>query len=478
MNANMREFAIVWRVSVAGMIVCFAGCGSEPSDAETAGSAIGGGGLIVNHDSRYVAVGAFMATRRVTSGRPASHCAGTLISPRVVVTARHCFASASTINDAQGFPAIQTEEMVWATGDLRSPTYMGLVESLELETEHPRKTDDAAQSDVALVFLRDAAPMQPMPWTRPRSADYFNWAIVSYGDPYRTDRQTISMQPVSPALYRRPRSFPNGPLEGYQWLFHVPSWDKGMTQNGDSGGALLNMPYSESGTQPTIYGVNYGKYGPDSGANVFSVFGPSAEAMILRAIQWDTTTPRKATCSNLAQVGSTIAESKDVGSSGSHIGITSVGGWYGPTIKPLAPLDGTYVITAANTVPWRPVGQLQYRETLRISKGGTAFDIVADDKNLSTSGAMLADRGSLSDGFGTASGTFSSMGIPGVYREDQSCPNFPHDYRYYYIEQVDEDTLVFDFLLDNSYGLSSNVPPYSAFPRTREYVFKRVKDAQ
>ncbi len=126
------------------VVICaIAGCGADPLSSGDQ-LAVTGGQL----DDGDPAVGAVLA-RQATCGEPrATACSGTLIAPRIVLTAAHCEQSPETLEVFFG-------ANVDATADARVDVQMVFV--------HPAFDPFTKENDLALLLLAETVAIEPVP---------------------------------------------------------------------------------------------------------------------------------------------------------------------------------------------------------------------------------------------------------------------------------------------------------------------------
>jgi Trypsin len=125
---------------VLGALLGASGCG--PSAVGEAASAVTGGAP----DPGDPAVAALYLDRSHTA-----FCTGTLIAPRVVLTAAHCL-------DSEGYPWIHRE--VFFGSDVEEA---GEVIAVDAAVVHPGHEPDSAAHDIALLVLDEPASASPVP---------------------------------------------------------------------------------------------------------------------------------------------------------------------------------------------------------------------------------------------------------------------------------------------------------------------------
>lgn len=180
-----------------------------------------------------------------------THCTGTVVAPRLVVTAAHCLVgvSASSLRFVLGARVSQ-------------PTASIKVASIEA---HPNYDDNALTNDIGVVRLASDAPVTPVKMLRSMDSSWIGRELVFVGYGVSNGYQQ------SGAGTKR---FVRMPVEGVsakQFEYGVPGKN---TCNGDSGGPA----FAEINGEPFLAGVtSYGdayctQYGVDTRVDAFKSF--------------------------------------------------------------------------------------------------------------------------------------------------------------------------------------------------------------
>jgi secreted trypsin-like serine protease len=251
MNANTLTTNAV-KLSLVGLIAILSGCltgcaadpNDEPEDTGSTDSDIVGGQLT----SSYPAVGALT----LSDGFP--FCTGTVIAPRVVVTAAHCLAE----------PGTTASGIRFALGpDANNPQTVLRVKRIQY---HPQYDDQQIKNDIGVVILSSDAPVTPVPvnTSMPSSWTGKSLTFVGYG--------VTNGSTQTGAGRKRVVSIPISEIGSTQFAYETRGKN---TCNGDSGGPAFA---TDSAGNLVVAGVtSYGdagctQYGVDTRVDTFRSF--------------------------------------------------------------------------------------------------------------------------------------------------------------------------------------------------------------
>lgn len=248
MNAN-TFFMSAAKLSVIGLIAILSGCAAEQSedvkeDTDSTDSDIVGGKLT----SSYAAVGA------LTTADGFPFCTGTVIAPRVVVTAAHCLAE----------PGTTAAGMRFALGpDANNPTSVTRVKRIQY---HPSYDDQAIKNDIGVVILSNDAPVTPASVNTSMTSSWVGKSLtfVGYG--------VTNGNTQTGAGRKRVVSIPISQVGASQFAYQTRGKN---TCNGDSGGPAF---VTDASGNLAVAGVtSYGdqsctSYGVDTRVDTFLSF--------------------------------------------------------------------------------------------------------------------------------------------------------------------------------------------------------------
>lgn len=249
MNANDLSKTAV-KLSLLGLLAILSGCAADQSEEDpkeetnSTESEIVGGSLT----SSYAAVGALTTS----SGFP--FCTGTVIAPRVVVTAAHCLAE----------PGTTASGIRFALGaDANNPSSVLRVKRIQF---HPSYDDQQIKNDIGVVILSADAPVAPVPVNTAMSSSWVGKSLtfVGYG--------VTNGATQTGAGKKRVVSIPVSQVSTTQFAYQTRGKN---TCNGDSGGPAFA---TDSSGNLTVVGVtSYGdanctSYGVDTRVDAFRSF--------------------------------------------------------------------------------------------------------------------------------------------------------------------------------------------------------------
>lgn len=238
------------KLSLIGLIALLAGCAAEQGaedpeeDTSSTESEIVGGSLT----SSYAAVGALTTS----SGFP--FCTGTVVAPRVVVTAAHCLAE----------PGTSASGIRFALGpDANNPSSVLRVKRIAY---HPRYDDRQIKNDIGVVILSSDAPVTPVPVNTSMTSSWVgkNLTFVGYG--------VTNGSTQTGAGRKREVTIPVSQVGATQFAYQTSGKN---TCNGDSGGPAFA---TDASGRLTVAGVtSYGdarctSYGVDTRVDAFLDF--------------------------------------------------------------------------------------------------------------------------------------------------------------------------------------------------------------
>ena len=247
MNVAANTSAAV-KLSLLALVALMAGCAAEQNEsAEEQGSTesdIVGGSLT----SSYPAVGA------LTEADGFPFCTGTVIAPRVVVTAAHCLAE----------PGTTASGIRFALGpDANSPSTVIRVKRIQY---HPQYDAQNIKNDIGVVILASDAPVTPVPLNTSMPSSWVGKSLtfVGYG--------VTNGSTQTGAGRKRVVSIPISQVAATQFAYQTRGKN---TCNGDSGGPAFA---TDASGNLTVAGVtSYGdagctSYGVDTRTDAFASF--------------------------------------------------------------------------------------------------------------------------------------------------------------------------------------------------------------
>jgi V8-like Glu-specific endopeptidase len=184
-----------------------------PAPATTAGPIVDG--TVDAGDPAVVAIGA----RRVGCGEDlAARCTGTLIAPRLVLTAAHCVIDPRLSSELEVFFGSAT--------DAPGPQIRRVVHV----APHPDYRDDGDDADLAALILDEPAPVAPLPLDPGTLDDAWIGAavrLVGFGQPSSTELTTGTKRAGTAVITEMDAA-----------TFRIEA-DPAMSCHGDSGGPVL-----------------------------------------------------------------------------------------------------------------------------------------------------------------------------------------------------------------------------------------------
>ncbi|MFO0736653.1 MAG: trypsin-like serine protease [Labilithrix sp.] len=238
------------KLSLLGLVAIMAGCAAEQGsedpaeDTNATESEIVGGSLT----SSYAAVGALTTS----TGFP--FCTGTVIAPRVVVTAAHCLAE----------PGTSASGIRFALGpDANNPSSVLRVKRIAY---HPQYDEQQIKNDIGVVILSADAPVAPVPANTSMTSSWVGKSLtfVGYG--------VTNGSTQTGAGRKRVVSIPISQVGATQFAYQTRGKN---TCNGDSGGPAFA---TDASGNLTVVGVtSYGdasctSYGVDTRVDAFKSF--------------------------------------------------------------------------------------------------------------------------------------------------------------------------------------------------------------